>query len=121
MSESRRETRVEEHLVVSASVRTAPQAKELEGQIFFSRTENISISGMKLNTGIPLPVGSVLDLKVLLKNSKIKYEIIADVVWTDVTNAKNILRGFVGDVGVTLTIYPNSQQALWNSAVAELH
>jgi Tfp pilus assembly protein PilZ len=117
MIKFRREPRIQEQADVSIRVRTAPLAKELEGRNFSSRSENISMSGMKLNTDIPIPVGSVLDLKILLKNSPIKYEIMANVVWS---NLKNALQDFVGEVGVTLTIEPNSKLALWNAAVSDL-
>lgn len=121
MPQFRKEKRIPENADVSIWVRKAPDAEGLEGRTISSRAENISMSGMKLNTGVPIPVGSILDIKVLLKNSQVLYEMVADVVWSDHTDEKNTEQGYVGDVGVTLDIYPNSQMALWNSAIAELH
>jgi PilZ domain-containing protein len=117
MNEHRRETRTEEHADVSIWIRTAPEAEALEGKVFPSQSEDISMSGMKLNVDAPVPVGAILDLEVMLRNSPIKYEMIANVVWAD---EENIEDKHGRDMGVILNIQSNSQLALWNAAVSDL-
>ena len=119
MSESRKEPRIEEHADVSIRVRTAPEATNLEGKVFPSHSEDISMSGMKLCVDMPVPVGAVLDLEVMLKNSPLTYEMIANVIWADSNDDEESESN--GEVGVILNINSNSQKASWNAAVAELH
>jgi len=121
MKEHRHEERTEEHADVSIRVRTAPEAEALEGKIFPSQSEDISMSGMKLNVDVPVPVGTILDLEVMLSNSPIKYEMIANVVWADAMEEGNIESNSCCDVGVILNIQSNTQLASWNAAVSDLN
>ncbi len=117
MNEHRREPRTEEQADVSIWVRTAPEAEDLEGRIFPSQSEDISMSGMKLSVDVPVPVGAILDLEVMLRNSPIKYEMIANVVWSDEEKQD---QGTGLEMGVILNIQSNSQLASWNAAVSDL-
>jgi len=121
MNENRREPRSEEQADVSIRIRTAPDAEALEGKIFPSQSEDISMSGMKLNVDVPVPIGAVLDLEVMLSNSPIKYEMIANVVWADVSDISDLETVSGCDVGVILSIQSNTQLALWNAAVCDLN
>jgi len=120
MNEHRREPRTEEQTDVSIRIRTAPDAEALEGKVFPSRSEDISMSGMKLNVDTPIPIGAILDLEVMLRNSPIKYEMIANVVWADTFDENDIEQKSGSEVGVILSIQSNSQLALWNAAVSDL-
>jgi PilZ domain-containing protein len=120
MNEHRREPRSEEQADVSVRVRTAPEAEALEGKIFPSHSEDVSMSGMKLNIDTPVPIGAILDLEVMLSNSPIKYEMTANVVWADESADSNMEQDSGCDVGVILSIQSNSQLALWNAAVSDL-
>lgn len=119
MNEHRSEPRTEEQADVSIWVRTAPDAVDLEGKVFPSQSEDISMSGMKLSIDTPVPVGAILDLEVMLSNSPIKYEMIANVVWAD--TAGHVDKDSTNEVGVILNIQSNSQLASWNAAVSDLN
>lgn len=121
MNEHRHEARTEEHADVSIRVRTAPDAETLEGKVFPSQSEDVSMSGMKLNIDVPVPIGAILDLEVMLSNSPIKYEMIANVVWADATKDKSLESESACDVGVILNIQSNTQLASWNAAVSDLN
>lgn len=117
MNEHRREPRTEEQADVSIWVRTAPEAEDLEGRIFPSQSEDVSMNGMKLSVDVPIPVDAILDLEVMLSNSSIKYEMVANVVWSGEENQE---QGSDLEMGVILNIQSNSQLALWNAAVSDL-
>jgi PilZ domain len=117
MNEHRREPRIEEQADVSICIRTAPDAIDLEGKVFPSQSEDISMNGMKLSIDALVPIGAILNLEVMLRNSPIKYEMIANVVWADEEHIEDKAEL---EMGVILNIQSNSQLALWNAAVSDL-
>ncbi len=116
MNESRREPRSQEQADVSVKIESAPDAQNLEGKIYQSQSEDVSLSGMKLNLDSPVPVGAQLDLEVILSNSQERFNLSANVVWADSTD----LEATGHDMGVILNIESNTQQETWSSAISNL-
>jgi c-di-GMP-binding flagellar brake protein YcgR len=115
MSENRREARSEEQATVSIKIQYAPDAHDLEGKIFKSQSEDVSLSGMKLILDTHVPVGALLTLEVALNNSEIKYELVAKVVWADDADD-----GSEREMGVILHIETNPQADSWKDAISTL-
>ncbi len=60
MHEHRRDPRIEEHADVSVKVQSAPEAQDLEGRIFPFHSEDVSLSGLRLDVYIPVPICALL-------------------------------------------------------------
>jgi Tfp pilus assembly protein PilZ len=116
MNENRREPRSEEQADVSVKIASAPDVQNLEGKIFKSQSEDVSLGGMKLNIDTPIPVGAHLDLEVILNNTPEKFQLSANVVWADSTD----LEATGHDMGVILNIESNSQFESWSNAISNL-
>jgi PilZ domain-containing protein len=115
MNEHRREPRSEEQADVSIRIQSAPDAQDLEGKIFKSQSEDVSLSGMKLILDNHVPVGALLTLEVALNNSDIKYELVAKVVWADTADD-----GSEREMGVILHIETNPLADSWKDAISTL-
>ncbi len=116
MNESRREPRSQEQAEVSVRIQSAPDAQNLEGKIYKSQSEDVSLNGMKLNLDSPIPVGAHLDLDVILSTSTEKFQLTANVVWADTTDEDATGH----DMGVILNIESNPQHGAWSSAITNL-
>jgi len=120
MNENRNDPRTEEYADVSVRIQSAPEARGLEGKIFRSYSEDVSLCGMRLDVDIPVPIGALLELEIVLHNSPMKYQHLANVVWTDVIDDDNLEYGCEHELGVMLHIESNPQFDSWYTAVSNL-
>jgi PilZ domain len=120
MNENRRDPRLEEYADVSVRIQSAPEARDLEGKIFPSYSEDVSLSGMRLDVDIPVPIGALLELEITLHNSPTTYRHLGNVVWSDVIDDDNSKYGCEHEMGVMLQIASNPQFDSWTTAVSNL-
>ena len=90
MKEHRRDPRAEEYADVSIKIQSAPEARGLEGKVFRSYSEDVSLCGMRLDVDMPVPIGALLELDIVLHNSPKKYHHLGNVVWADVVDDDNL-------------------------------
>ncbi len=119
MHEHRSDRRIEEHADVSIKVQSAPQARDLEGRVFPFHSEDISVYGLRLGVDIPVPIGSLLELEIVLDSSSMKYRHLANVIWADAVS-EDLEHGCRHDMGVRLQTQSNPQFDSWATAVANL-
>ena len=120
MNEHRRDPRAEEHADVSIKIQSAPEARGLEGKVFRSYSEDVSLYGMRLDVDIPVPVGALLELEIMLHNSPMKYQHLCNVIWTDVVDDDDVEYGCEHEMGVMLHIESNPQFDSWLTDVSNL-
>ncbi len=116
----RRNPRKEEHADVSVKIQSAPEARGLEGKVFPSYSEDVSLCGMRLDVDIPVPIGALLELEIMLTNSPTKYRHLGNVVWVDAVDDDNLEYGCEHEMGVMLHIESNPQFDSWTTAVSNL-
>ena len=120
MSEHRRNPRIDEHADVAIRIRTAPEAQGLVGKVFPSHSEDVSLSGMRLDVDIPVPIGALLELDVVLHNSPKKFKHLGNVVWANVVDDDNLESGCGYEMGIMFHLVSNPQFDSWISAVSDL-
>ena len=120
MYEHRLESRTEEYADVSIKIQSAPEARGLEGKVFPSYSEDVSLCGMRLDVDIPVPIGALLELEIMLHSSPTRYRHLGNVIWTDVIDDDNLEYGCEHEMGVMLHIESNSQFDSWITAVSNL-
>ncbi len=120
MYEHRNDPRIEEHADVTVRIQSAPDARGLEGRVFPFHTEDVSLSGLRLDVDIPVPIGALLELEITLHNSSMKYRHLGNVVWTDVVDDDNLEGGSRHEMGIKLHTHSNPQFDSWVTAVSNL-
>jgi hypothetical protein len=86
MHERRAEERLCEQDSVAVTVLCAPGQRALEGRTFFCVTEDLSSHGLRLRTDMPLPGGSVLELRVAFAHPLRALKHHARVVWSSASS-----------------------------------
>jgi len=120
MNELRDNLRTEEHAEVFVKIQSAPEARGLEGKVFPTYSEDVSLCGMRLDVDVPVPIGALLELEIVLHNSPMKYKHLANVVWSDVIDEDYVEYGCEHEMGVKLHIESNPQFDSWLAAVSTL-
>ncbi len=118
MDELRKFSRVQVKTDVNVTIRSAPGAKDLEGQTFQFHSIDASYEGMQLHLDIDIPTGSLLILEATFKDEpEKKYTNEGYVVW----NIKRIDDGVVQKpsytAGVEFNVYANPEYDLWTTAI----
>ena len=121
MYEHRCDPRIEEHADVSVKIQSAPQARGLEGRVFPFHTEDVSLSGLRLDVDIPVPIGALLELEIMLHNSSMKYRHIGNVVWTNGIDDDDLEDDSWHEMGIKLHTQSNPQFDSWATAVSNLN
>jgi hypothetical protein len=80
MEEKRRTPRMKEENKLSITV-VAGEKSLPEEEINDSRTENISVSGAKIQSHVFLPVGTILELDFISKTINQKITVLGEVKW----------------------------------------
>ena len=119
MHENRCDTRIEEHADVYVKIQPSPEVRELEGKVFPFRSEDVSLSGLRLDVDIPVPVGALLELEIKLHSSSMKYRHMGNVVWTD-SIEDDAEQGYWHDLGISFNTQSNAQYDSWATAVSNL-
>ena len=121
MNEHRRDPRTEEHTDVAVRIQSAPEAQGLVGKVFRSYSEDVSLSGMRLDVDLPVPIGALLELEIVLHNSPKIYRHLANVVWANIRDDDDYVKyGCDHEMGVMLHIESSPQFDSWITAVADL-
>ncbi len=120
MNEHRRDPRIKEHADVSVKVQSAPEIRELEGRIFPFHSEDVSLSGLRLDVDIPVPIGALLELEIMLHTSSMKYRHLGNVVWADAIDDDNLEHGCWHEMGIKFRTQSNPQFDSWAKAVSNL-
>ncbi len=116
----RRNPRKEEHTDVSVKIRSAPEARGLEGKVFRSYSKNVSLCGMRLDVDIPVPIGALLELEIMLRNSSMKYRYLGNVVWADAVDDDNLEHDCWHKIGISFHTQANPQFDSWATAISNL-
>lgn len=81
MRERRSSKRVFEDAQVAVTVLAAEDAPQLVNKTFFCPTENLSITGLRLSVQVPVPVGSLLELRIAFSGPLRSFRHTGRVVW----------------------------------------
>jgi hypothetical protein len=81
MRERRIGKRVHEEAQAAVTVLAAENAAELENKTFFCPTENLSVTGLRLSVQVPVPVGSILELRIAFAKPLRSFQHSGRVVW----------------------------------------
>jgi len=119
LADLRETPRVPEQADVTIKVESAPEVRKLEGRVFPSSSNDISLNGIQLLVDIPVPVGARLKLKVILENSSKSYWHKGTVVW-DKTPEKDSGTKSTHTIGIKLDITNNPHAYSWRQVVNEL-
>jgi len=111
MQERRLRPRITEAVGITVKIQSAPQARNLEGKDLLFNSEDISLEGLQLSVETPVPVGALLEFKIIFNDSPINYWHTGNVVWNDASSKK---------IGVKFNITENPQYTLWKDAVSKL-
>ena len=113
MENRRIHERLHEQNSVAVRVLTAPDETSLEGKTYFCTTEDLSTGGVRFNVSVPVPVGTVLELRVAFSQPISAYRHIGKVVW--VKEAPNQVPPY--SVGVEFTDTAPNDVAVWEKLV----
>jgi len=105
--------RLNEQNSVAVRVLTAPEAATLEGKTYFCTTEDLSAGGLRFNVSAPVPVGTVLELRVAFSQPISAYRHIGKVVWLKETPDQSSPYS----VGVEFTDTAPNDVAAWEKLV----
>lgn len=116
MNEHRGDARTQEHANVAVRIRTASEAQGLVGKVFPSHSKDVSLSGIRLDVDLPVPVGALLELDIVLHNSPRKFRHTGNVIWTNLVEDEHLRH----EMGIMLHIGANPQFDSWFNAVSNL-
>ncbi|MEE8378843.1 MAG: PilZ domain-containing protein, partial [Gammaproteobacteria bacterium] len=107
--------RIQEKSYVYNRVRSSTEALDLVGRIFSCHSSDVSLEGIKMHIDIELPIGALLELEIVFKDSPGRFLQIGDVIWCD-GFVDESLEGCWYDVGVKFKTVTNP----WKRAVSKL-
>ncbi|NCC52658.1 MAG: PilZ domain-containing protein [Spartobacteria bacterium] len=81
MDDRRTHQRLNEQNSVAVRILSAPEADALEGKTYFCTTEDLSAGGLRFNVSAPVPVGTVMEIRVAFSQPISAYRHIGKVVW----------------------------------------
>jgi hypothetical protein len=119
MNDKRKNRRVPEKADVTIIVKSAPQARDLEGRIFPSSSVDISLSGLQLTVETDVPVGAGLELKVMFSHLTLEYWHRGVVIWNDKHTADSNAEAD-HTIGIKIDTMEEGRFYSWYSAIKEL-
>ena len=120
-SDRQHEYRILEDAEVSIKIKTAPEAKELEGKTFPSRIAEISFGGLQMHLDCDIPIGALLILEIVFTGSQNKYWHIGKVMWKN-DPIEDIIEQKPGyRIGIVFESSDNPQHDSWISEVMDIH
>jgi len=115
MDDKRIEPRIEHSGDVTVKVQSALSIVALEGRVFPCQTADISLGGMRFQTDVLLPVGSLLELAIILYPTSQTYWHTGNVVWCKETDRKGQY-----EAGISFKSTINPQLDSWQRAIEKL-
>jgi hypothetical protein len=111
MQERRQAPRIFEETGIMVKIQSAPDAREIEGKSLPFNPRDISLEGLQLKVDCPVPVGSLLELKVMFNDHPDKFWHTGNVIWNN--EATHM-------VGVKFNLADNPQYISWKEAISRL-
>lgn len=120
MTDRRREPRIHEYAEVTVKIKSAPDARYLEGKILRSHLTNVSLCGLQMRVDTEIPIGSILKLEIKLKSSPEKYMHVGYVVWKIFKTLDGIKEKPWHNIGISLKPMANPQLDSWIITITDL-
>jgi hypothetical protein len=122
MTEKRSHPRITEDAEVAVKIKSAPEVRNIEGKTFSCRTTDVSMRGVQLKSNVDIPIGTLLELDIIFKQTSKNYIHIGNVVWK--TESSDDESEFEGEpyynVGIRFNEVSNPQLRDWIKAVTNL-
>jgi hypothetical protein len=120
MPDRRHEPRVQVNGEVTIKIQSAPEAPDLEGQIFLSNLTNVSFDGLQMYLDYDIPIGALLVLEIVFANSSEKYCQIGKVMWKNESTDSRMEQQSSYRVGIMFEESDDQQHDAWTSEVINL-
>jgi len=117
MEERRRHPRIPSDNKVAVKVISSPEAPDLENRTFFCTTADISRSGLRFCSDVPVPVDTSLELRVSFAQPLRAFVHVGQAVW--VREERTATPPRYG-VGVTFTNTATTTHIEWKALLAEM-
>jgi hypothetical protein len=122
MTEKRSHPRITEDADVFVKIKSAPEVRDIEGKTFSCCTTDMSMRGVQLKSNVDIPIGTLLELDIVFKQTAKNYIHIGNVVWK--TESSDDESGDEGElyynVGIRFNEVSNPQSKDWIKAVTNL-
>jgi hypothetical protein len=116
MSERRHYPRLRKKTSVTVKVKSAPDARDLEGESYPCYTVNISLDGLLLSVDYNIPVGSFLELYIQSE----KYWHAGTVMWTSEVLKDDRKQQKAYFVGIEFDSATGSRSDAWRTAMFKM-
>jgi hypothetical protein len=121
MHERRRDPRIHISTDVTVSIQSAPDATEIQGRVFTSRSIDISLHGLQLRTDLSIPVDSQLELNFVFDNPRRSFLHKGKVIWNRKCESEYPEAGSLHKIGISLSEpQDEGENNAWQVAVLEL-